>query len=128
MKRKIAPIALVVLSGFVLICSCTKGYNTSSSSAAMPMSNGGNMTMMVNVTIQNSGFMPDTLRITTGTTVMWSNMDSMMHTITDAEGMLDSGNIAPGMSFQYTFASMGTYNYYTMPNTMMKGGVVIVSN
>ena len=93
----------------------------------MPMGNAGNM-MMANIMIQNNGFMPDTLRISRGTMVTWSNMDMITHSISDAEGMFSSGDIPAGMSYQYTFTSGGTYSYYIMPQTMMKAGVVIVSN
>jgi len=127
MKRKIVAAALVILSGAILICSCTKGYNTSGTSAPMPMGNGSNM-MMGTVMIQNMAFMPDTIRVTMGTMVMWSNMDGVAHTVTDEGGMFDSGSIAAGMSYQYTFAYSGTYTYNSTINPIMKPGVVIVSS
>jgi len=120
MKKILVYIALIVLSGVILIYSCSKGYNSPS-----PGSGTG---VMASVVIQNMAFTPDTLRIKTGTTVTWSNMDGVTHTVTSLNGLFDSGNLGAGLNYNYTFAAAGTFTYHCTIHPMMKTGVVIVSN
>jgi plastocyanin len=117
MKKKIVYLALIVVSGFTLLSGCSKSYN-----APMPM-NGA----MASVSIQNMAFMPDTLRITTGTTVTWTNMDGVMHTVTASSGLFDSGNLSGGQMFHYMFNTAGTFTYHSLNESSIKSGVVIVS-
>ena len=80
------------------------------------------------VSIQNMAFTPDTLRIKTGTTVTWSNMDGVTHTVTSLSGLFDSGNLGAGFTFHYTFSMAGTFAYHDVVHPTMKTAVVIVSN
>ncbi len=59
------------------------------------------------------------LEVSAGTTVTWTNQSSANHTVTsgtrgeDDEGELfDSGSIAPGGTFSYTFEDAGSYAYF----------------
>ena len=117
MKTKLVYVALVLLSGIILIYSCSKSYNNT----PMPMGSAAS------VSIQNMAFTPDTLRIKTGTTVTWNNMDGVTHTVTSLNGLFDSGNLGAGFTFHYTFAMSGTFAYHCLIHSAMKG-VVIVSN
>ncbi len=47
------------------------------------------------------------LMIPLGTTVTWTNDDTMPHTVTDANASFDSGLIQPGASWSYTFDKPG---------------------
>lgn len=65
--------------------------------------------MTQEVSIINFAFDPQELNIPTGGTVIWTNQDSVQHSVS---GMgFDSGNLDPGQSFTYTFAQDGTYDY-----------------
>src|SRR6478672_6758950 len=64
-------------------------------------------------------FVPDTLTVSKGTTVSWTNGDSTLHTVTSgsAEGgnsgtEFDSSYLAEGKTFQHQFSSSGTFDYY----------------
>ena len=60
---------------------------------------------IVDVDIAGFAFSPQTLNITTGTTVRWTNQDAAPHTSTsDAVGW-DSGTLTIGQQFSFTFAS-----------------------
>ncbi len=68
------------------------------------------------VAIQNFAFTAKELHVAPGTTVTWTNLDQLQHTVTADDGSFDSGFLDPGASFQFTFAQPGTYLYYCMPH------------
>ena len=77
-------------------------------------------------------FVPDTLTVSKGTTVSWTNGDSTLHTVTS--GSAESGNsgtefdssyLAAGKTFQHQFGTAGTFDYYCTLHPWMKGKVVV---
>jgi len=62
-----------------------------------------------------------------GSTVTWTNNDNTAHTVTNAEGSINSGDIMPGSSYSKTFATAGTYNYYDAHNTTMTGVLIVTT-
>lgn len=48
-------------------------------------------------------------KIAAGTTVSWTNEDDQPRTITSDDGTVDSGEIAPGDSFEFTFEDAGSW-------------------
>jgi plastocyanin len=79
------------------------------------------------VTISNYSFGPATLTVKVGTTVKWTNQDTVAHTVTSDSGVFDSGNLPQGQSFSYTFATAGTYPYHCTYHAMMTGTVVVTN-
>lgn len=67
-------------------------------------------------------FVDETLEIAAGTKVTWVNKDSAFHTVTDAAGAFDSGNINAGRSWSYTFDTPGTYKIYCKPHAAQQEG------
>jgi len=79
----------------------------------------------------NNCFSPNVLNVAPGTTVTWTNTDKVSHTITSgkvsddsAGSMFDSGLVKPGKTFQFTFATAGTYDYFCTVHPWMVGQVV----
>ena len=77
-------------------------------------------------------FDPPTLKVAKGTTVTWKNADSTLHTVTSgtAEGgesgtTFDSSYLAGGKTFQWTFSTPGTFDYYCTLHPYMKGQIVV---
>jgi plastocyanin len=74
---------------------------------------------------------PDLIQISIGTTVLWINDDSAMHTVTSGNsqegpnGVFDSDLIAAGDSFEFTFSSQGTEDYYCIVHPWMTGAVEV---
>lgn len=79
------------------------------------------------VTIQNFAYQPAIIQVPAGTTVTWTNQDSVAHTVTFRNGMKDSGLFQQGQTFSYTFASPGTYDYYCAVHPYMVGRVIVTS-
>ena len=73
----------------------------------------------------NRAYMPDELSVTTGTTVTWMNTDRTSHTSTSDEAGWNSGTIAPGGRFMFTFQNAGTFRYHCTIHPGMVGTVVV---
>lgn len=78
-----------------------------------------------NVTIQGDAFSPTSLTIKVGEIVTWFNNDNHDHTVTSDTGTFNSGNIAIGSTFSFTFNIAGKYNYYCSIHTLMKATIVV---
>ncbi|MHB8603097.1 MAG: cupredoxin domain-containing protein [Nitrosotalea sp.] len=70
-------------------------------------------------------YSPTVARVPAGTTVTWTNNDSIVHTVTDVNGSFDSGLIQPDATWQYTFNTKGTINYFCTIHPWMKGEVIV---
>ncbi len=113
----------MMLAGAGIMAGCSKG----SSNPNNNNNNNGNGNSGASVSIQNYAFAPDTLRVQAGTTVTWTNTDAVTHTVTALNNDWNSGNVAPGTMYKYTFPAAGTFSYHCTIHSMMKPGVVIVS-
>jgi plastocyanin len=97
------------------------------------------------------GFEPKQIEVSAGTTVTWKNVGSIGHTVTAYEdkipegatyfasggfdsqqaavdGYPDKGNIEAEGTYEHTFETKGTYEYYCIPHEMngMVGKVKVV--
>ncbi|MBM3157664.1 MAG: hypothetical protein FJ004_10335 [Chloroflexi bacterium] len=70
-------------------------------------------------------FIPQTLTVTVGTTVTWTNNDSSAHTVTSNSGAFESGNMARDAKFSYTFNQAGTFDYYCKLHPSMTGKIIV---
>ncbi|MGA7977288.1 MAG: N,N-dimethylformamidase beta subunit family domain-containing protein, partial [Nitrososphaeraceae archaeon] len=78
-------------------------------------------------------FAPAIINITRGTTIIWTNNDNEIHTVTygdpDSGGpkgtLFDSGAIPSGRSFQHTFKDSGNFDYYCTLHPFMTGRVIV---
>jgi plastocyanin len=77
------------------------------------------------VTMSNFTFSPATLTVAAGTVVIWTNQDSVTHTVQSDTGVFESGNIAPNATFQYKFDTPGSFGYHCSPHPFMKGTIVV---
>jgi plastocyanin len=68
------------------------------------------------VEIEDFQFRPKVLVISVGTTVKFANKDRAPHTATSDTGIFDSGYLAKGEEWYYTFTEPGTYPYYCIPH------------
>jgi len=75
------------------------------------------------ILIKNFAFSPASLTIKVGTTVTWTNQDSANHTIKSSS--FNSGSLAVGDKFQFTFTSPGTYSYSCGIHPSMQGTIIV---
>jgi hypothetical protein len=82
----------------------------------------------MHVTIQNFAFSPQTITVPPGTTVIWTNKDSMAHTVTsDTGAWRDSGNLATDQTFSHAFTKAGNYLYHCAIHPSMMAKVIVAS-
>ena len=84
------------------------------------------------VTVSGVAFAPVSVTIQVGDKVIWS-VTGGGHTVTSGtgcvgDGLFDSGFVGPGGSFEYTFNTAGTYDYFCIPHCgcCVMVGVVVV--
>jgi plastocyanin len=78
--------------------------------------------------IKNINYLQSRLEVTVGTTVEWTNRDPLAHTVTAVDGSFNSGLIQPGKTFRHTFTKAGTFNFFCIPHSFMRGRVVVKEN
>ena len=77
------------------------------------------------ISIKGNAFSPDNLSIKVGDTVTWINNDSYAHTVKATKGEFDSGNMAGGAKFSFTFDKEGTIDYICGIHTFMTGKIIV---
>ena len=77
------------------------------------------------ILIESNTFKPDNITIKLGDTITWVNNDSYAHTVKASSGEFDSGNMASGAKFSFTFTKEGTYDYICGIHTFMKGTITV---
>ena len=76
-------------------------------------------------------YIPATLNISAGTTVIWENNDAAAHLATSGtpdggpDGVFDSGMIMGGATYEYEFSETGEFVYYCLVHPWMVGTVVV---
>lgn len=121
MKRKIFftnILAFVVL----LAAACSPSVSNPTGNDAP----GANTGQEVKVAISNFSYDPKDLEVKVGTTVIWTNLDNVEHTVTANDGSFDSGLFGKDATFSYTFQTAGSFSYYCIPHPNMVGTVTVV--
>ncbi|HEX9320001.1 MAG TPA: plastocyanin/azurin family copper-binding protein [Nitrososphaeraceae archaeon] len=137
----IAGVALSpLLSGQLQVAHAQDNATTMSGNMTGNMTGGNATSGGASVTISpgssspsnGKNFVPDTLPVSKGSTVTWTNQDTTLHTVTSGtpEGgnsgtEFDSSYIAAGKTFQHTFNTAGTFDYYCTLHPFMKGKVAV---
>lgn len=78
----------------------------------------------VSVQIKDFKFFSDSLRISNGTVVTWTNNDSAPHTATSS-GNFDTGVILQGQSASITFNNSGTFDYICTVHPSMRAEIIV---
>lgn len=79
----------------------------------------------VQIRIENFAFVPASVKVVPGTTVVWSNADQIPHTSTSKDGVWDSRPIQPGGTYSVTFDKAGTYVYGCTIHPFMQATIVV---
>jgi plastocyanin len=79
------------------------------------------------VQIVYRAYQPAALTVLAGQTVTWRNSGLGPHTVTADAGQFNSGTLAGGATFSYTFSTPGTYTYSCLIHPTMHGKVVVLA-
>jgi len=83
--------------------------------------------LITNTSNGSFGFTPPKLAIRVGTTVIWKNRSSAPHTVTSDDGTtFDSGTVAVGGTFHFTFKTAGTFSYHCNIHPYMRSVIIVV--
>jgi amicyanin len=77
------------------------------------------------VHIKNFAFSPATVTVTAGSTVVWTNDDSIQHDVTFDGGSIASNTLSQNDTFSHTFRTAGTYHYICSIHPFMHGTVIV---
>ena len=113
-------------SGDVVYCSAVANDGTDNSAAV----NSASTTVYTihNINIQNMAYSPSSITITQGDILIWTNLDSVDHTVTEdgtSNVNFNSGLISNGQTYTMTGLGVGTYNYYCQPHPSMTGTIIV---
>jgi len=118
MKTKLSVILLVAM----LLTACGANAGPTPTGTLSPVQSGN-----VKVSIANFAFDPTNLTVTTGTTVTWTNNDSVAHNILSDDGSWGSNSLATGDTFSFTFNQVGTFPYHCGVHPSMKATITVVA-
>jgi plastocyanin len=132
----VVVILVVVIGGYYLIRQVSDygATNQNSSATANQNNNSNESTSSVgpvtvptasksDVVISGFAFSPQVLTIKAGTDVIWTNNDSVGHTVKfDA---FASPLINQGETFEHQFMATGTYNYICSVHPTMTGTIIV---
>ena len=109
------------LGAHVPVCEVTTEYLGPAPSVAVDIPEG---TLYPKCADDDSCFDPHTATVGVGDTIVWTNSDTVLHTVTEVGGEFD-GWLLPGEEFAVTFDTPGTHVYGCVVHPWA-GGVVVV--
>jgi FtsP/CotA-like multicopper oxidase with cupredoxin domain len=102
------------------------GVATSGMSGAAQVT-AGSVTTPYKVTMTDNRYTPASLTVPVGSTVAWINNGTNLHTTSAFDVSFDSGAVANGMAWTFTFTKPGTYQYFCRQHFLNgMSGVVVV--
>lgn len=79
----------------------------------------------IEVAIRGSLYLPNPLEVAAGTTVTWINEDALPHTTTATDGTFDSGYMALGDRYSFTFETPGEYPIFCVYHPRMRALAIV---
>jgi len=84
------------------------------------------------VLIEEKAFNPNILNVAVGTTVVWTNQDTVDHRIVHRPlngetELFHSDRLTPGQSYSYTFTTAGRYEYFDPQYARGRNPLIIVA-
>jgi plastocyanin len=78
--------------------------------------------------IDNFTFTPQRMTVRAGTTIKWTNKDDIPHAIASVGKVFRSKTLDTDDSYEFTFTTPGTYDYFCSLHPHMTGTVVVTSD
>lgn len=125
---------LAIVSAFLMLAIGCGGSSSSPSTSPSPVPSptstpaGPSSSVAIPAgaaSLANKAYSPDNVSVAVGATVTWMNSDSIAHTSTSDTNGWNSGVVAPGGQFSFTFQTAGTFPYHCAIHPGMVGTVVV---
>ena len=133
MKKWIAGIIAIIAIAAILfgVYNSSRSYipseQSQTESAASANTPIGEKTLF-EIDIKDFLYSSAELKIKAGSTVIWTNRDKAIHTVTSDSGgkaELNSGLMDQGETYTHNFTAVGVFNYHCNIHQMMKGKIVV---
>jgi len=127
----IIGVVVVVVAAVVWLFATNKSNNnqsaTNGSTSSSNSSSDNKAVATTSVAIADMAYSPATITVKKGATVTWKNQDAVAHTVTadDSSLSMDSGSVAQGGTFKFTFSQAGTFKYHCTFHSNMHGTVIV---
>jgi plastocyanin len=134
----IIVVVLVLIGGGYALVKHNDKKTPASSTSSNSTSNSSNSTMSSNqnsgstsqtnaVSITNFAFNPSNITVKKGTTVTWTNKDSVAHTVTENDGQdgPKSNDLNQNQTYSFTYNTVGTFKYHCSIHPDMIGSVTV---
>ncbi len=132
MKKLILPAIFVTMSLLLSSCglhlglSSLLGKKSPSSASAQSVKVTRTPSTASAISINNGKFRPKNVSVKVGTTITWTNNDDTQQTVTsDKPGVFDSGPLAPGATWKFTFTQAGLFPYHSNGTSGSYGSVTV---
>jgi len=113
-QRIIFTLTMPLAIASVLFFSCSKNSESLSLDKNGSIHESGTVPPIyaARITIEKNAFNPNDVTIMQNGTLLWTNSDSQVHTVTADDGSFERGDIQPGSSFSFTFTIIGPHTYH----------------
>lgn len=116
---------IVFLMILAVACTSSQPSNNAPEKAKTTAPSSQQSGQQVAVSIKNFKFAPQDIVVRAGTTVVWTNDDSVPHTVESSDGTLKSDELSKGDTYKFTFTKAGTYDYHCGIHPSMHGSVTV---
>ena len=115
-----AALVLLVANG------CGGSSMTNPSPTPGPITSGTTVSIVSgSSTRTTTAYSPNPINVSVGSSVTWTNNDTVAHTSTSDNGQWNSGTLAPQASFSRMFSTTGTFTYHCAIHPGMVGTVTV---
>jgi len=127
LKRQLWGGAVVlVVAAALLLSACSGGGGSGSSGNGASANSSGTAVKTDHITISNFMFSPMSITVAPGASITVTNKDSVAHTLTSADGHLDTGDIGQNQTKTVTAPTKpGQYHYVCSIHQYMMGTIVV---
>jgi plastocyanin len=115
-------------AALVLLLAFTASCKSNAPSTNPPIQSGSGSSIRIQGDAYQNGdaaFSPLQLNTTVGTTVIWTNADSVTHASVSDSALWSAPTIAPNGTFSFTFTTAGSYPYKCTLHPQMTGTVIV---
>lgn len=120
-KRFLLAFLLILSACLITACASTPAPTTGATSQSVQSTTA--QVQGSTVSIESFAFSPATLPVKVGTTVVWTNNDSVAHNIKSTG--FNSPTMAKGQTFEFKFDTKGTFEYSCGIHPSMAGKIVV---
>jgi amicyanin len=129
-KGTLIGIAAIVLVAIIALAgiNAAKSKPTAPTTAATSSSEVSAAVATNSVSIKNYMFMPMSIKVKVGSTVTWTNEDSVHHNVVATTASADAPNgplIGQGQTYSFKFTKAGTYSLYCQVHPYMHSTVIV---